>query len=233
MYNNTTLNPWGSKDDEGLAREVFREAFGPGTECPSLYGVVSLMDEIRTAAAFALTTTDKELKNFFVVRIFPPDLHELDLWADDEAPGTTGVVEVDFLHFEVRNMTPAKASALTARLRNTAAEGAERFRWVAGRFQRLHLERFLQAADEQVIAEAKRRCRFRLGLGGSPEQRGTIARILAELERNKPAVPRFRVERAAFLNYCERARTCIPGSPDTDWAKGERDLLEAYQNAFR
>jgi hypothetical protein len=233
VYNNHTLNPWGSKDDADLAREVFREAFGARAGHPSLYGVESAADEIRTAAAFALTTTDRELKNFFVVRILERDLDQLGVLVDDDHPGTTGVVDVDFHHFEVRNLTQPQAVALTVHLRNTASEGQERFRWVAARFQRPHLERFLLLPDEQVIAEAKRRCLFKLGRGAPADRAGTIHTILAELGRNRPAVPRFRIERAAFLNYRDRIQTGRYASPEGDWQDGEEGLLAAYRAAFR
>ncbi|MCI0464131.1 MAG: hypothetical protein L0Z62_44930 [Gemmataceae bacterium] len=234
VWLNTTLNPWDNKEDEALAKDVFREAFGDKGDCPSLYWIDSLADEFRTAAAFALTTTKTTLANFFVVRLFQRDLDKFDLQVDDDGPGTTGVVDVDFRHFEIRNLTQVKAVALTAWLRNTASEGEERFRWVATRFQRPQLVRFLQLPDEQVIAEAKRRCRVRLGCGGPADSNGrSIPQIISDLHTNKPTLPRFRVERAAYLNYCDRIRNSRSGSSGEDWTTGEESLREAYKNAFR
>jgi hypothetical protein len=232
MFNNTSLNAWDSKEDAALAQDVFREAFKPGAGRPSLYRVDSLADEIRTAAAFALTPPDKDLKNLFVVRLFEQDLNELHLLVD-EGPGTTGVVDIDFRHFEVANLTGPKAISLTARVRNGASAGEERFRWVAARFQCPHLEQFLLLPDEQVIAEAKRRCRFKLGLGPAPEQGGAIKRILTELAASRPTLPRPRVERAAFLNYCGRLQSGLSGDQDGDWTKAEEGLHDAYKQAFR
>ncbi len=232
MFNNTSLNAWDSKEDAALAQDVFREAFKPGAGRPSLYGVDSPADEIRTAAAFALTPPDKDLKNLFVVRLFERDLNDLNLLAD-EGPGTTGVIDVDFRHFEVCDLTGPKAVGLTARIRNGASAGEERFRWVAARFQRPHLEQFLLLPDEQVIAEAKRRCRFKLGIGHAPDQGGAIKRILTELAACKPTLPRPRVERAAFLNYCDRIQSGHSGDRDGDWSKAEEGLHEAYKQAFR
>jgi hypothetical protein len=230
VFNNTSLNLWDSRDDAALAREVFREAFGARAGHSSLYGVDSSADELRTAAAFALTTPDKELKNFFMVRMFQRDLDELSLQVDDDGPGNTGVVDVDFRHFEVRNLTQTKAVELTARIRNSATEGEERFRWVAARFQRPQLERFLQLPDEQVIAQAKRRCLFKLGRGVASAV--MIRTILAELESNEPTLPRFRVERAAFLKYCDRSKNGSPGNAGIDWTNGEKNLRNAYKKTF-
>src|SRR5216683_793841 len=101
MFNNPTLTPWDCPDDSALARKVFAEAFDNQRDYPSLYGVESPLEEIRTACAFVLTTTKIKLENFFVVRIFQEDLNAFDLRINDDKPGTTGVVDVDFRHFEI------------------------------------------------------------------------------------------------------------------------------------
>ena len=62
-------------------------------------------------------------------------LADLALPVDDDGPGTTGVVDVDFRYFEIRKLTQAKAEKLAVRIRQAACEGEKRFRWVAARFQ--------------------------------------------------------------------------------------------------
>jgi hypothetical protein len=234
MYTESTLNTWDGKDETALARKVFSEAFGEKADSPSLYAVDSRMDEILTASAFALTTTKIHLENFFVVRLYWSDLEEFELSVDDDYPGGTGVVDVDFRHFEIRKMTKEKAVKLTQRIRAAACEGEERFRWIPAGFQRPHLQRFLLVCNGQVIDDAKRRCRLRLdcaipsdSAGGKPHH------IIKALEANKPTLPRFRIERAAHLNYCERIEKNCSGTPDEDWKTGEESLWESYKNAFR
>jgi hypothetical protein len=162
MVLHPNLNSWDKdkKADVDLAEEFFEEPFREKDEHPSLYSVESLPDEIRVAAAFALTPT-RNPDTLFVVRLFQDDFDALGLNLSDP-PGMTGVVEVDFRHFEVRNLTKPKALQLTARLRKSAYDGEDRFRYVAGWLQRHYLQQFRQLPDTQVIAEAKRRCEAKL-----------------------------------------------------------------------
>jgi hypothetical protein len=161
-------------------------------------------------------------------------MEELGLQVDDDGLGTTGVILVDSRHFQIRNLTQQKAISMARRIRDTARAGDERFRCIPKWFQRPILERFLLLPDEEVIAEAKRRCRERVVCKMSPDLKGrTPNQIIKGLESNKPAMPRFRIERAAYLNYCDRIETGRSGSAEDDWIKAENGLREAYKDAFR
>jgi hypothetical protein len=235
MYPETNLNDWESKNETELARRLFGETFDTRGDHPSLYSVESYPDELCTATAYALTRgVSKDPKPFWAIRLFDWDLNELDIRIDDDEPGNTGVVEVDFRHFEIRNLSQEKAIGLTARVRKTACEGIDRFRYVAKWFQRLCMERFLSQPDEDVIAETKRRCRFGVGRETSADSKGRFRpQITRDLETHEPNVPRIRIERAAFLNYCGRVSNGILGSAESDWNNAEMRLRQAYKDAFR
>jgi hypothetical protein len=144
------------------------------------------------------------------------------------------VIGIDFRHFEFSNLTEPKAIELTAHIRDSACAGEERFRWIAAQFQRRHLLEFLQMPDEQVIAEAKRRCRLRLGKGDPSDSTGRNPyQIAKDLDANRPYLPQFRVERAAFLTYCGRIHNGLKASSDDDWICAEASLRDAYKTAFR
>jgi hypothetical protein len=234
IYNEPNLNSWGEADESKLAQEVYVEAFDTRRGQPSLYAAECPEEELRAAAAFALTPGSIKPKNFFIIRLFLRDLREFDLQVDDDGLGGTGIVSVDFRHYEIRNLTAQKAIALTARILNAAREGEDRFRYIATWLQRPEQETFLSLPDEQVIAEAKRRCRQRVGFAvPSDSIKRSYGQICNDLDTNKPAVPLFRIKRAAFLNYCGRVSNGILGSAESDWNNAEVRLRQAYKDAFR
>src|SRR5205085_1381593 len=93
-----------------------------------------------------------------------------------------------------------------------------------------HFNEFLQRRDAEVIAEAKRRCRMKLGQApGGPL--GNRMRIRDELLVVRPSIPRSRISLAAFLNFQQRREQGQAGTCEGDWGQAEKDLWACYENA--
>jgi hypothetical protein len=230
VYATATLSRWDdpTRSNIDLGKEVFRSK--PDDPRPSFYRVESNADEVRTAAAHSLTFYDQKPKILFAIRVFPEDIEALHLRMSDDAPGATGVVEVDFRHRELLYPSDEDLGALVQRIRDGAAGTQDRFRWIGVTFQSPHFRAFLNEESPRVIDEAKRRCRVKLGqtnaVGKSP------ARIQEDLTRFPPAIPTASIERAAFLNYRHRIEHEIAGSAEDDWEKAVRDLREIYLHSL-
>jgi hypothetical protein len=93
------------------------------------------------------------------------------------------------------------------------------------------LELVQASVNSDVISEAKRRCKSKLEK--TPLAKIPITKIIAELEADIPRLPRFRVERAAYLNYCGRNPKDDSDKSEIDWISAEKQLREEYKNPFR
>src|SRR5262249_42176448 len=92
------LNIW-DNPPEAVATDLFNNFKDTR---PSAYEA-SGQEEIETVAAYALTTLTKTV--FHIVRVTHEDLAAVGLTASDEAPGTTGILSVDFRHWEIQAET--------------------------------------------------------------------------------------------------------------------------------
>jgi hypothetical protein len=233
MYNSTSFNAWDRKSDEEIARaELFSEVFKEGPQRdsnPSLYQVEAREEEIRTVTAYTLVHTNKKPEILYAIRLYEADLQALGIQADDP-PGTTGVVDVDFRHYQLRQPSNQQLIALVRRIRQTAIQGEERYRWVGATHQIPCLRRFLTMSSREVIEEAKRRCRMKLGEpAGGPLRNRTQLRN--ELQAVPPSIPHNRIGRAAFLNFIRRCLQGQAGTREGDWEQAETELRVCYENA--
>jgi hypothetical protein len=179
MYDSTCFNTWDRKTDEEIARkELFERAFLDGPQRdpnPSVYQVGSREEEIRTVTAYTLVHTNKKPEILYAIRIYQADLAALAIQTD-APPGTTGVVDVDFRHYQFRQPSHQQLIDLVSRVRRAAIEGEERYRWVGRAHQIPHLNSFLALSSSEVIEEAKRRCRVKLNQPPGGRMKGPESR---------------------------------------------------------
>ncbi|MCI0458312.1 MAG: DUF2934 domain-containing protein [Gemmataceae bacterium] len=215
------LNIWDKPAPE-IAKDLFSNF---KDKRPSFYES-SPLEELKTVAAYALTTQPKP---FHLVRVTREDLAEVGLAGIDEAPGTTGILSVDFRHWEIQAEAADgkdRLIDLIARIREKVIQGEDRLRWVGSLMQRSHWEQFCLCPDGEVIREAKRRCRWRLEGGGRAYELQTKRQIEEDLRANPPVIPEERIRRRAHKRWLNRGDE--PGSAEDDWITAERELRELY-----
>jgi hypothetical protein len=234
MYDSTSFNAWDRKTAKEIAsKEIFERSFFENDDpqrdpTPSLYQVRSREDEIRTVTAYTLVHTNKKPYILWAIRIYEWDLETLGFQIEDP-PGTTGVVDVDFRHCQLRQPCKQQLVDLISRIMDDAIQGNERYRWVGTAHQLPHLNNFLNLSNAEVIEEAKRRCRFKLGQAPCPPK--DQSRIRKELQATCPCIPHNRICIAAFLNFRERCLRMQAGTSEGDWDQANRDLWACYVNA--
>jgi hypothetical protein len=94
------LNSWDEAppDPGRIADKWFED---PEHEQPSLYEAGSQVEEVEAVAAFSLTNLAKRIEVGYLVRIEWADLAAVGIEATNDRPGSTGVVAVDFRHWEI------------------------------------------------------------------------------------------------------------------------------------
>jgi hypothetical protein len=221
------LNIWDNPSPEAIAKDLFNNF---KDKRPSFYEA-SPQEEIETVAAYALTNLAK--KTFHIVRVTREDLAEVGLTRSDDAPGTTGILSVDFRHWEIEAEAADgkdRLIDLVARIRERLIQGEERLRWVGGCMQRSHWERFCTCGDGEVTREAKDRCRWRLDGHGGAYQPRRKHQIEEDLRANLPVIPDERIRLRAYRKYV--ARGDEPGTAEDDWRVAERELRDLYITAY-
>jgi hypothetical protein len=197
---------------------------------PSVYEASS-QEEVEAVAAHALTATSK--RAFHIVRITREDLAAAALTENDDTPGTTGVLAVDFRHREVlADAADGKERLirLVARVRERLIDGEERLRWVGACMLRPHWERFRSCGNAEVTQEAKNRCQWRLGGDSSRYEPRRKSQIEEDFAATPPLIPEGRIRRRAHSKY--EARGHQPGSAEGDWLEAERELRGRYRAAY-
>jgi hypothetical protein len=146
-----------------------------------------------------------------------------------EEPGNTGIISADFRHWEVA-LSGQGVISLVEYIRERLVAGEERLRWIGVEMQKVLWSRFCRLEDGIVLAEAKRRCRWKLegSAGNYPQRRPK--QIEAELRTNPPIIPEHRIKLAAYFNYLDRGSG--PSRPDQDWFNAEQRLRDLYMNGF-
>jgi hypothetical protein len=220
------LNAWDRRpaDFNKLAEDWFANFKDPH---PSVYEARTAAEELEVVAACALAhATLPRLRVYHILRIEWTDLDALGIGGrvSNETPGRTGVVAVDFNHWEIPGDRDILIE-LVARLHTLSLTGQDRFRWFGTSVQRQQLERFLARGDELVIGEAKRRCRHKLD--EAPYTRRPLPeQMRQELQTTPPAIPQHRIAVLAHQRYTDRGSGA--GSALADWLQAERDLRERY-----
>jgi hypothetical protein len=221
------LNKWDKEPCDFGA--IIREWFNPDRDPnPSVYLVYVEHEEVEVAAAHVLTDLSPNLKGVYLLRIEWSDLIAVGAreGVSGEVPGTTGVVRTDFCH---RELVGARAylEALVWRIRERYEAGEPRFRWVGPPVLRRQLTQFCSLENRQVIQEAKRRCRHKLGGPGMlPRPRGEELR--RQLLAACPRIPEEVIRERAYKVYQRSGRH----EAAQNWAEAEAELLEAYIGGF-
>jgi hypothetical protein len=206
-----------------IIKKWFPERSG---EQPSLYEAVTPLAEIETVAAFSLPNPDRVLEAGYLLRIEWRDFAALDIQPADSRPGKTGVVGVDFRHWEIPGDEQLIAR-LVRHLWHRTEQGEDRFRWVGCQLQAAAMRRFLDADSRSVIDEAKRCCRHKLS--GEKVGRRTPGRVIQqELAVAPPNIPAGRIRKAAYERYVQRCTSGECGNEETDWLEAEQDLRARY-----
>jgi hypothetical protein len=215
------LNAWDKKDAQGIAADWFDIADPE----QSLYEAGSSLEEVENAAAYSLTNPPK-LESCFVLRILPSDLASADIKPNNRTPGGTGVVAVDFRHWDA----PASRDQLTrlvSHILDRVTKGEDVLRWIGLRQQQTCWRRFCDTAPNLVIEEARRRCCWKLEGTKNPTKTPT-GKLRCELLDCPPTIPCARLRLCAWLRYKDRCCKGVNGIPEDDWNKAEEELREIY-----
>jgi hypothetical protein len=197
---------------------------------PSLYEAATPLEEIETVAAYSLTNWETFIEAGYIVRIEWEDFGLLGIQPTDANLGRTGVVGVDFRHWEIPG-DKALIESLLRHLWNCTVKGEDRFRWVGCQLQAAAMRRFLDADSRAVIDEAKRCSRYKLDRqkGG----RRTPGRVIqGELTVAPPNIPETRIRKAAYQRYIHRCTSGLWGNAEMDWLEAEQDLRVRYNAAL-
>lgn len=219
------LNAWDKKDAQGIAADWFDLADPE----QSLYEAGSSLEEVENAAAFSLANIAKR-EPCYVLRILPSDLAASDIKPNNRTPGGTGVVIVDFRHWDA----PASRDQLTrlvSHILDRVTKGEDVLRWIGLRQQEACWRRFRDTAPSLVIEEARRRSSWKLdGLKNPPKTAPN--KLRCELLDCPPTIPCDRLRLCAWLRYKDRCCNGVNGTPEDDWLKAEMELREIYLRQF-
>jgi hypothetical protein len=193
---------------------------------PSVYWADSENDEVEVAASHSLTDFAPSLKGVQLLRIEWSDLTAVGALAkaSNAAPGGTGVVHIDFRHWELVG-AEEYAEALVRRIRERYEAGEQRFRWIGPPVLSRCLDQFCRRSDREVIQEAKRRCRHKLsgGPGTLPKPRASdVQRYFGE---SPPKIPENVVRERAFGLHQRLGRH----DAFLNWIEAESELLAKYE----
>ena len=203
----------------------------PPNERPSLYEAATPLEEVQAVAAFSLTNLGRGIHSGYLVRIEWDDLLAVGIHASNTTPGNTGVVAVDFRHWEIPGDT-APILELLRHIWHGAMLGEDRFRWVGKQMQIAAMRRFLEAEPRHVVEEAKRCCNRKLEnqTGG---RRPLGSAIQDELRKNPPAIPEGRIRVLARECWLRRLGAQLEGSAEQDWLRAEHELRQRYEQQLR
>jgi hypothetical protein len=220
------LNSWDDEapDPERIADKWFDD---PANEQPSLYEATSPIEEVEVVAALSLTNLGRRVEAGYLVRIEWGDLAEVGLRPNNARPGNTGVVAVDFRHWEI----PGDRQLIFDLLRHIwhrARRSEDCFRWVGKQMQRAALERLLSADSRLVVEEAKRCCRRKLQ-GTTGGRRPLGPNLRGELQAMPPTTPEGRIRSLAGERWRQRVRAAMAGTAEWDWLNAEQELRQLYQ----
>lgn len=196
-------------------------------EQASLYEATTAREEIEAVAAFSLTNLGRGIQAGYLVRIEWDDLNAVGIRSSNLRPGNTGVVAVDFRHWEI----PGDRGPILELLRHIwsrALLGEDRFRWVGKQMQVAAMNRFLNAGTHLVVEEAKRCCRRKLDNrpgGGRP----LGPAIRDELRAPPPAIPEGQIKVLAGEKWLDRLSTGRAGDAVHDWLRAEHELRQLYE----
>lgn len=147
-----------------IASELMRHIFGTDALTISVYRVNAGIEEAKAVAAHYLTLARQSFKSVSALRIELQDLTGLEI-AVREAPGDTGIAEIDARHCELLRGQEGFAG-LTQRLLVAIRRGEDRVR-IVGEIQLKHqVQEFLTLSGEAVNDRARRHCRKLLGCSG-------------------------------------------------------------------
>lgn len=147
-----------------IASELMRHIFGTDALTISVYRVNAGIEEAKAVAAHYLTLARQSFKSVSALRIELQDLTGLEI-AVREAPGDTGIAEIDARHCELLGGQEGFAG-LTQRLLVAIRRGEDRVR-IVGEIQLKHqVQEFLTLSGEAVNDRARRHCRKLLGCSG-------------------------------------------------------------------
>lgn len=150
--------------DNLIASELMRHIFGTDALTISVYRVNAGIEEAKAVAAHYLTLARQSFKSVSALRIELQDLTGLEI-AVREAPGDTGIAEIDARHCELLGGQEGFAG-LTQRLLVAIRRGEDRVR-IVGEIQLKHqVQEFLTLSGEAVNDRARRHCRKLLGCSG-------------------------------------------------------------------
>jgi len=207
---------------EQIAKKWFDDFKDPS---PSLYESNSPLEEVEAVAAFHLTNKSAKRKAYHILRIDHADLAAAGICPKNEKPGNTGVVDVDFRHWEI----PANQEqliGLTERLLQKIIAGGDYLRWVGSRLQEVCWQRFLTTPADRIVEEARRRSRCLINKHPFP---ATLPEQLAkEFWEHPPSIPHERIRIQAQLDYEERLRQGRAGTDKEDWERAENKMRSLY-----
>jgi hypothetical protein len=222
------LNKWDSDqfDPTKIIKEWFDTARDPN---PSVFCAQSEGDEVEVAASHSLMERGPGLKGSYLLRIKWSDL--IAVGAKEQTtninPGTTGVVHIDFRHWEMRSAM-GYLNDLVLRIREHYEAGEQRFRWIGPPVLRRQLAEFASRSDNEVIQEAKRRCRNKLNAVAGTLPLPVSEDLRRQLYNARPSIPEQVIRERAFSLF-ERSRN---HDANRNWMDAERELLTAYEQGI-
>jgi hypothetical protein len=222
------LNKWDKEpcDFAAIVKEWYHPERDPNV---SVYSAQTESEEVEVAASHSLTDFAPSLKPAHLVRIEWSDLIAIGARerVSDRVPGTTGVVPVDFRHWELRD-APAYLEALVRRIRECYEAGEQRFRWVGPPVLRRQISQFCSRPDSEVIQEAKRRCQHKLNAGPGTLRRPRAEDLRTQLRNAPPRIPEQVIREQSFRLYQRTGRD----DKDRNWFEAENDLRDLYEAGF-
>jgi hypothetical protein len=215
------LNAWDKKDAQDIAENWFDFADPE----QSLYEAGSSLEEVENATAFSLTSIAK-IEQCYVLRILPADFAAAEISLNNLIPGGTGVVAVDFRHWDA----PASRDQLTrlvSHILHRVTKGEDALRWIGLRQQTACWRCFRDTAPSLVIEEARRRSGWKLERNKNPPKTAPN-KLRCELLDCPPTIPCHRLRVRAWLRYKEHCYAGVNGIPEDEWFAAENELREVY-----
>lgn len=207
---------------EQIARKWFDDFKDPS---PSLYESNSSIEEVEVVAAVHLTNPTAKRKAYHVLRIDNEDLVAADIRPNNNNPGSTGVVAVDFRHWEIP-ANQGQLVRLVERILERIVACEERLRWIGVRLQEGWWKHFLDAPADQVVPEARRRSHCLLKQ--HPFRPTDPDQLVKEFWANPPRIPDRGISPHAQREYEERLQQGREGTAEDDWTIAVKKVRDLY-----
>jgi len=197
---------------------------------PSIYQAESAPDEVTVVAAHVLSDPLAKVESRMnIVRLLEADFDKCGLRCDARLLGTTGVVAIDFAHFEIEG-DETRIQDLIKHLYLQIRYGEDRVRSIYRAQIRKQLQSFQQWPSEDVTPYALRRCQELLDEQSHQKACLPETYVEGEYDQSQPRIPHHRI---AFRAY---EKSLSPRQSHLDavsyWLEAEKELRDEYRSHY-